>query len=88
MVRGMNLILGLDMQDLQVNISSLWAGAAVEIPWYAYKVLGQLGPKLFFFRLSEVKDTVEDYLDVLEGNTFAARKQVILPSTGRVHRHL
>ena len=54
------------------------AGAAVEIPWYAYKVLGQLGPKLFFFRLSEVKDTVEDYLDILEGNTFAARKHVIL----------
>ena len=64
------------------------AGAAVEIPWYAYRVLGQLGPKLFFFRLSEVNDTVEDYLDILEGSTFAARKHEILLALDEYHRHL
>jgi DNA-binding transcriptional ArsR family regulator len=33
------------------NIMFVWAGAAVDIPYKVYKVLGNLGAKLYFFRM-------------------------------------
>jgi DNA-binding Lrp family transcriptional regulator len=49
-----------------------WIGAAVDVPHIVYKVLGALGPKLYFFRLpfSEIKtDNVNQEL----GSDFNAR---------------
>jgi DNA-binding transcriptional ArsR family regulator len=33
------------------NIMFVWAGAAVDVPYKVYKVLGNLGAKLYFFRM-------------------------------------
>lgn len=34
------------------NIMFVWVGAAVDVPYKVYKVLGNLGAKLYFFRMS------------------------------------
>lgn len=38
-----------------------WIGAAVEIPYKVHKLLGQLGPKLYFFRLPRIEESEDDY---------------------------
>lgn len=43
-----------------------WIGAAVDIPYKVHKLLGTLGPKLYFFRLSSNKRSVEHYLNELD----------------------
>jgi hypothetical protein len=51
------------------NIMFTWVGAAVDIPYKVYKILGNLGAKLYFFRLP-FEDKTEDQLlaQVEEGN--------------------
>jgi hypothetical protein len=41
-------------------IMFVWIGAAVDIPYNVYKVLGNLGAKLYFFRLSYRNRTMPD----------------------------
>jgi DNA-binding transcriptional ArsR family regulator len=43
------------------DIMFTWAGAAVDIPYKVYKILGNLGAKLYFFRM-EFKDETTDQL--------------------------
>lgn len=43
-----------------------WIGAAVDIPYKVHKLLGTLGPKLYFLRLSSNRRTVDEYLDEID----------------------
>lgn len=40
-----------------------WIGAAVEIPYKVHKLLGNLGPKLYFFRLPRVEESEDAYFE-------------------------
>lgn len=43
------------------NIMYSWLGAAVDIPYKVHKLLGTLGPKLYFFRLPRIEETEDFY---------------------------
>jgi predicted transcriptional regulator len=43
------------------EIMFTWIGAVVDISWKVHKMLGNLGPKLYFFRLPRQPSTVEVY---------------------------
>jgi hypothetical protein len=45
-------------------------GASVDIPYRVYKVLGTLGPKLYFLRLESEAKTDEEYLNRMKKDTF------------------
>jgi hypothetical protein len=40
-----------------------WLGAAVDIPYRAHKLMGSVGPKLYFFRLPKKNKKEDDLLD-------------------------
>jgi hypothetical protein len=42
------------------EIMFVWLGACVDIPYKVHRLLGTLGPKLYFFRLPRIEET-EDY---------------------------
>ena len=44
----------------------VWIGAAVDIPRKVHKLLGTLGPKLYFFRIKTKKKDENDYLEQQE----------------------
>jgi hypothetical protein len=44
------------------NYMFVWIGAAVDVPRKVHKLLGTLGPKLYFFRLKKVEKDENDYL--------------------------
>ena len=44
------------------NIMFVWIGAVVDIPRKVYKMLGNLGFKLYFFRLPYTEKTEEDLI--------------------------
>ena len=44
----------------------VWIGAAVDIPRKVHKLLGTLGPKLYFFRIKTTKKDENDYLNQQE----------------------
>jgi hypothetical protein len=48
------------------NIMFTWVGAAVDIPYKVYKILGNLGAKLYFFRLPFEDKTEEKLLNQCE----------------------
>jgi hypothetical protein len=51
------------------DIMFVWIGAAVEIPRKVHRLLGTLGPKLYFFRISRSDNKTEDYyLDKIKKN--------------------
>ena len=50
-----------------------WLGAAVEISRRVHKHLSTLGPKLYFYRLSKISKTEEDYIQQLEGENFGVK---------------
>jgi hypothetical protein len=50
-----------------------WVGAAVDIPHKVHKLLGTLGPKLYFIRLPVQGKTEEDYLDQIKNDNFNTR---------------
>ena len=54
-----------------------WLGAAVEISRRVHKHLSTLGPKLYFYRLSKISKTEDDYIRQLEGENFGDRVQKI-----------
>ena len=41
----------MDIEDMTKILCLGWAGAAVDVPYKVYKVLGNLGAKLYFFRM-------------------------------------
>lgn len=45
------------------DIMFTWVGAAVDIPYKVYKVLGNLGAKLYFFRMKFDEETPDQLLD-------------------------
>ena len=48
-------------------------GAAVDIPYKVHKHLGNMGPKLYFFRLPKLVKHEDDYLEELQQDTFHIR---------------
>jgi hypothetical protein len=50
-----------------------WVGAAVDIPHKVHKLLGTLGPKLYFLRLPVQGKTEEGYLDQIKNDNFNTR---------------
>ena len=54
-----------------------WLGAAVEISRRVHKHLSTLGPKLYFYRLSKVSKTEDDYIRLLQGENFGDKVQKI-----------
>jgi hypothetical protein len=53
-----------------------WIGAAVEIPYKVHKLLGNLGPKLYFFRLPRVEESEDVYFGKRKDN-FKLKKDEI-----------
>src|SRR5215204_6355562 len=45
------------------DIMFTWTGAAVDIPYKVYKILGNLGAKLYFFRMKFDEQTPDELLD-------------------------
>jgi hypothetical protein len=50
-----------------------WIGAAVDIPHKVHKLLGTLGPKLYFLRLPKADKSEEDYLAQIQNDDFSSR---------------
>jgi hypothetical protein len=57
-------------------IMFVWTGAAVDVPYHVYKVLGNLGAKLYFFRLPFRKRTKDDLVQQM-GQDFNTRLDII-----------
>jgi hypothetical protein len=45
------------------DIMFVWVGAAVDIPYKVYRALGNLGPKIYFFRMKFDEQTHDQLLD-------------------------
>lgn len=58
------------------NIMFSWIGASVDIPPKVHRILGTLGPKLYFFRLPREEEN-EDYYYDLKDENFGSNKQKI-----------
>lgn len=50
-----------------------WIGAAVEIPYKVHRILGALGPKLYFYRIPKTDKADDDYLCQIKNDDFKAR---------------
>lgn len=59
----------------------VWIGAAVDIPRKVYNKMGSLGPKIYFYRLSKVKKTDNDYLQIFNDD-FGMKKKAIEEALG------
>jgi len=60
------------------DIMFTWVGAAVDIPYKVYRILGNLGAKLYYFRMEFQDDTPEQLLDyTTAGDEFNNRKNEI-----------
>lgn len=53
-----------------------WVGAAVEIPYRVHKLLGNLGPKLYFLRLPRNEESEDDYFSKRTDNFKLKRDEV------------
>jgi predicted transcriptional regulator len=58
------------------KIMFTWLGAVVDIPYKVHKLLGTLGPKLYFFRMPRVEET-EDYYHNSRSDNFIEKEQEI-----------
>jgi len=50
-----------------------WIGAAVDIPHKVHKLLGTLGPKLYFLRLPKAEKSDDDYLAQILNDDFGSK---------------
>ena len=53
-----------------------WIGAAVEIPYKVHKLLGNLGPKLYFFRLPRIEESEDEYYSKRNDNFKVKREEI------------
>jgi hypothetical protein len=51
----------------------IWIGAAVDIPHKVHKLLGTLGPKLYFLRLPKADKSEDDYLAQIQNDDFSSK---------------
>jgi hypothetical protein len=54
-----------------------WVGAAVDIPYRTHKLMGSIGPKLYFLRLPKTKTKEEDLLVAIENDDFLPKMNKI-----------
>ena len=50
-----------------------WIGAAVDIPHSVHKLLSNLCPKIYFYRIPKINKSETDYLSQLKGDDFAVK---------------
>jgi predicted transcriptional regulator len=50
-----------------------WIGAAVDIPHKVHKLLGTLGPKLYFLRLPKADKSEDEYLAQIQNDNFGSK---------------
>jgi DNA-binding transcriptional ArsR family regulator len=55
-----------------------WIGAAVEVPRRVHKLLGTLGPKLYFFRLKADERQEEDYVEALLAEDYPQKRKALV----------
>lgn len=58
------------------DIMFTWLGAAVDIPYKVHKLLGTLGPKLYFFRLPRIEESEDEYYNT-RNESFVKKKEEI-----------
>jgi hypothetical protein len=58
------------------KIMFTWLGAVVDIPYKVHRLLGTLGPKLYFFRMPRIEET-EDYYHKSRSDNFVEKEQEI-----------
>lgn len=58
------------------DIMFAWLGAAVEISYKVHRLLGTLGPKLYFHRLARIEETEDDYYKTRD-QSFTKKKEAI-----------
>lgn len=58
------------------DIMFTWLGAAVDIPYKVHKLLGTLGPKLYFFRLPRIEESEDEYYKT-RNESFIKKKEEI-----------
>jgi hypothetical protein len=63
------------------EIMFTWLGAAVDIPYKVHRLMGSLGPKLYFFRLSKVKKKEDALLAAMDKDDF-------IPNVKKIRRSL
>ena len=63
-------------------------GAAVDIPYKVHKHLGNIGPKIYFFRLLRVVKTEDEYLKELQQDTFGTRYKKIEQALNRISQRV
>jgi hypothetical protein len=54
-----------------------WIGAAVDIPHKVHKLLGTLGPKLYFLRLPKADKSEDDYLVQIQNDDFSSKVKAV-----------
>jgi hypothetical protein len=54
----------------------IWLGAAVNIPYKVHKLLGFLGPKLYFFRLPWIEASDEEYFMTRNDDYHSKKKEI------------
>lgn len=54
-----------------------WLGAAVDIPYRTHKLMGSIGPKLYFLRLPKTNTKEEDLLAAMENDDFLTKMKKI-----------
>ena len=62
------------------EIMFTWLGAAVDIPNKAHKLMGSLGPKLYFFRLPKNKKNEDELLAAMDKDDFIPKVKKIRTS--------
>jgi len=62
------------------EIMFTWIGASVEIPYKVHKYLGTRGAKLYFYRLSPIEKSDEEYLDQIMTDDFNIKKKKVQDS--------
>lgn len=55
----------------------VWVGAVVEVPRKIFKILGTLGPKLYFFRLTTAEKSEDAYEQEMQDDNFAERRDEV-----------
>ncbi len=62
------------------EIMFTWIGASVEIPYKVHKYLGTRGAKLYFYRLSPIEKSDQEYLDQIMTDDFNIKKKKVQDS--------
>lgn len=72
---GLETDSGVGHRDVSGKYQFNLIGATTEPPWYVWKILTKLGPKLVFLRLPKTEVTHDQLVKMLRGDEFLVKKQ-------------